>query len=191
MAWREATYQLTSDATLIMHNGQTADPLNQFAKAMKNISGKRKKTDADYEEMAHIEFMASLYINGNGPVLPARMIDAVLLAAAKKNREGPLAKSGVFCKQDAILEYDGPRKVEEMWKDGKFRRVDAVRVQQARVMRTRAQFPEWGAKVCVSYEETLVNIQQLDAWFDIAGTQIGLGDWRPQHGRFSAVRLPE
>ena len=42
--------------SLIMHNGQTADPLNPFSKAMKEISGKRKKTDTDYEAMANIEF---------------------------------------------------------------------------------------------------------------------------------------
>ena len=31
-------------APLVMHNGQTADPLNKYAKMLKAISGKRKKT---------------------------------------------------------------------------------------------------------------------------------------------------
>jgi len=54
--------ELSGDS-LIMHNGQTADPLNPFSKAMKEISSKRKKTDTDYEAMANIEYRAGLYLN--------------------------------------------------------------------------------------------------------------------------------
>ena len=30
---------------------------------LKSVSGKRKKTEADHEEMARIEFVAGLYMN--------------------------------------------------------------------------------------------------------------------------------
>ena len=36
---------------LLMHNSQTVDPTNKFARALKEISGKRKKVDADYENL--------------------------------------------------------------------------------------------------------------------------------------------
>lgn len=185
MAWQTATYKLTSDAPMLVHNGQTADPLNKWAKAMKAISGKRKKTDADYEEMARIEFFAGLYMGENGPIIPATNIDSMIINAAKKNREGKLAQSGVFCVQDAPMEYEGPRTAEELWKDERFRHVAIVRVQTARIARTRPVFRQWAAEIKVNYEDSVVNKAQIDSWMHIAGTQVGLGDWRPQHGRFS------
>jgi hypothetical protein len=38
-------------------------------------------------------------------------------------------------------------------------------------------------------ETTVVNPGRVDEWMTIAGTQVGLGDWRPQHGRFIASRI--
>jgi len=189
MAWQEVTYRLTSSAPFLMHNGQTADPTNKWAKMLKQVSSKRLKTDADYEEMARIEFLAGLYMSKDGPVLPPNMIDAMLVAAAKKSKEGQLAKSGCFCLNVACLEYDGPRTTEELWADENFRYSAIVRVGTARVARMRPIFREWSANVRLHVEPTLVNVTRVDEWMRVAGTQIGVGDWRPQYGRFTAVRL--
>lgn len=189
MAWKQLTYKLTSACPMLVHNGQTADPLNKWAKAMKAVSGKRNKTDADYEELARIEFMAGLYMGQNGPIIPAANIDSMIVNAAKKLKEGNTAKAGVFCLEHAIMEYDGPRDAEELWCDGRFRHVAIVRVGNARVARTRPVFGEWSALVKVNLEDTVANPAQLDRWFAVAGTQVGLGDWRPQNGRFQAIRL--
>lgn len=189
MAWQPVSYRLTSSAPLIMHNGQMADPTNKWAKALKLISAKRKKTDADYEEMAHLEFLAGLYMGTDGPILPTYMIDAMLVAAAKKSREGQLVKSSCFCLNHARLEYEGPRTAEELWADESFRFSALVRVQAARVARMRPIFHNWAATVTFHLEPTLVNPSRLDEWMAVAGTQIGLGDWRPQYGRFQAERL--
>ena len=191
MAWQTVKFQLKSDCPMIVHNGQTADPLNKWSKALKAVSGKRKKTDADYEELARLEFFAGLYMGKSGPIIPAANIDSMLINAAKKNREGPMAKSGAFCLTDVDMIYDGPRTPEEMWDDGNFRHVAIVRVQMARVARTRPVFKEWSAVVSLQIEDSVVNVKQVEDWFHIAGTQIGLGDWRPQHGRFSAQRVNE
>lgn len=189
MAWQTLKYQLTSSSDLLFHNGQMANPLNKWAKLMKQISSKRAKTDADYEEMAHIEFLASLYMAADGPVIPAEVLDAVLVNGAKKSKEGMTAKSGAFCLEHARLDYDGPRTAEELWADERFRHVALVRVGQARVARTRPYFTAWSAIVSVNIETTIVNPARVDDWMTIAGTQVGIGDWRPQHGRFQANRL--
>lgn len=189
MAWQTLTYQLTSDCPMLMHNGQGADPLNKWSKAKKQVTSKRKKTDADQEELSRLDFLSGLYMGKDGPIIPAVNIDGMLLNAAKKNREGPLAKSGVFCTADTPLQYDGPRTADELFADERFRHVSLVRVQQSRTPRTRPIFSEWTAKVQVQIEDTVVNPKQVDDWFHIAGTQVGLGDWRPQHGRFSAMRV--
>ena len=189
MAWQELTYRLKSSAPLLMHSGRTADPTDKFAKALKQISSKRKKTDADYEEMARIEFAAGIYMDKDGPVLPSYVIESMIVNAAKKVREGPTAKSGCYCMNHARLEYDGPRTVDELWADESFRFSAIVRVGQARVARMRPVFNEWSATVTLSIEDEVVNVARIDDWMQIAGTQVGLCDWRPKYGRFTAERL--
>jgi len=188
MAWQTLTFQLTSSAPLLLHNGQMANPLNKWAKAMKQISAKKAKTDADYEELARLEFMAGLYLSPEGPVIPSFVVDALLVAAAKKVREGNEAKAGVFCPENALLQYDGPRTPDELWKDEGFRHIALVRVSTARVARCRPVFNNWTAVVKVSVETGVVNPARIDDWMAIAGTQIGVGDWRPKFGRFQAQR---
>lgn len=156
---------------------------------MKQISSRRGKTDADYEEMARIEFLASLYMSADGPVIPANVIDAMLINAAKKSKEGMVAKSGAFCLEHARLEYEGPRTADALWADEHFRHVALVRVGMARVARTRPVFDKWSAAVSINIEPGIVNAARVDDWMAIAGAQVGIGDWRPQHGRFQAQRL--
>jgi len=182
-------YRLTSSAPLLMHNGQTADPLNKFAKSLKKISSKRVKTEADYEEMARIEFLAGLYLSPDGPVIPAHVVDSMIVNAAKKSKEGMIAKSAVFCANHAPLEYEGPRDADALWKEDRFRHVAIVRVGTARVARTRPVFGQWSCVVEVQVETSLVNPARVDEWMQVAGAQVGVGDWRPQYGRFTAQRL--
>jgi hypothetical protein len=96
MAWQTLTYKLTSSAPLIMHNGQTADPLNKWSKSLKQISSKRMKTDADYEEMARIEFMAGLYLGKDGPVVPANLIDALILSTKDHGQRMSFGRMKIF-----------------------------------------------------------------------------------------------
>lgn len=190
MAWKTMQFQLIGDAPLIMHNGQTADPLNKYARQLKTISGKRKKTDSDFEEMAKIEFFGGLYLSKeDGPILPATVLDACIIDASKKAREGMLSKSGFFTTGNSRLEYDGPRTAEEMWLNEAFRLSVPVRIGMVRVVRTRPIFQQWQTTVNVQYEDTVVNPAQVAAWFAVAGTLVGLGDWRPRFGRFQATRL--
>lgn len=189
MTWEMATYKLSSSAPLILHNGQMADPLNKWSKSLKQISGKRKKTDADFEEMARIEFLASLYMDKDGPVLPAMVIDALVVNSAKKSRDGQVAKSGVFCLEHARLDYDGPRTAEELWADERFRFSALVRVGTARISRMRPIFRDWSVIIKLHIEDTLVNPQRVFEWLTTGGTQVGLCDWRPQYGRFTVEKF--
>lgn len=189
MAWREVTYRLKSSAPMIMHNGQTADPLNQYSKAIKQVSSKRAKTDADYEEMARLEFEAGLYMSKDGPVIPSHLLDAMIIAGAKKSKEGQKAKSGCFALTHARLDYDGPRTVKALWSNDNFHFSAIVRVGMARVSRMRPIFRTWQADVTLHIEDSVVDVNRVDDWLIVAGTQIGIGDWRPQYGRFTVERL--
>jgi hypothetical protein len=168
-----------------MHNGQMADPLNKFAKMLKMVSGKRKKTEADYEEMARIEFMASLYMDQNGPVIPARVLEAAVIEGARKSKLGRQAQAGLIVEKHAPLLYDGPRTAKGLFEDEQFRLAVPVRVGQARVMRTRPHFERWSADIELSYCEDIINHADLLGAVRAAGMLVGLCDWRPRYGRFA------
>ncbi|GEP00641.1 hypothetical protein MHA02_30280 [Methylobacterium haplocladii] len=174
---------------LVMHNGRLANPLDSFAKALKAVSGKRGKTDADFEEMARIEFLGGLYVGDDGPCIPGELIEAVLIAAAKKNKRGMQAKAGILSDGNHRVEYHGPRGAEELWADDRFRLVAGVRVGQARVMRTRPIFREWSSEIFVDFLPGQLNRADVAGMVRTAGTIVGIGDWRPRFGRFTVETL--
>lgn len=169
----------------IMHNGQTASPLNKFAKAMKEISGKRKKTDADHEALALIELEAAFYLDDQGrPCWPGENIEAGFIAAAKKLKLGQQAKSAVVCDGLWPLLYTGPKHYQKLMTDSAFVDSRNVRVQQSRIVRTRPIFRDWELKFELHFHDDLINESALRQIMDIFGEQIGLSDFRPKYGRF-------
>jgi len=58
-----------------------------------------------------------------------------------------------------------------------------------RIMRTRPIFRNWSALAVIEYESSLLNLEQVDRWIQTAGVQVGICDWRPRYGRFTAARI--
>jgi hypothetical protein len=173
---------------LLLHNGQTANPLNRYSRQLKAVSGKRSKTDEDFEEMAKIEFHAGLYLGEKGEyILPAHNIEAVMLEGAKKNKNGRLVQGGAFVESDPVLVFNGSDKSpEELWAGGEHALMVSVRVQRNRVMRTRPLIPSgWTAEVTVMYDPAVLEEPAIRQAFEVAGRERGLGDWRPKFGRFT------
>jgi hypothetical protein len=176
---------IVGTAPLVMHNGQTADPLNKYAKMLKAISGKRKKTESDYEELARIEFAAGLYVDQTGPVIPARLLEAAVVEGARKSKSGKQVQAGVIVEKHAALIYDGPRTAKALFEDDRFRLAVTVRVGQAKVVRTRPYFEKWSAAIELSYLDEIVNPADLTGAVRASGMLVGIGDWRPRYGRFA------
>lgn len=184
--YAQVTLKITGLTPLIVHNGQLADPLNKFSKAIKAVTGKRKKVDADYEELARLEFLGGLYLKDSRPCMPSQALEAMMISAAKKQRKGADFKSGMLIEESPYIEYDGPTNPDELWADERFRIVAGVKVSQSRVMRTRPQFLQWSLQFGVTYIEELLNKRDIIEVATIAGWQIGLCEWRPKFGRFKA-----
>lgn len=172
---------------MLMHSAALADPLNELTRELKKISQKRKKVDADHEEMPRIEFIGSLYYDEEmGVYIPGENIDSMLVGPAKKLRLGTAFKSAVFVTEDLPLIYDGPRTPDELWQDKRFRFRKAVKVQTNRLVRTRPQFLNWSLKVPITIlDGAEIDADQVLEVAHIAGERIGLGDWRPRFGRFT------
>jgi hypothetical protein len=184
--YAQVTLKITGTSPLIVHNGQLADPLNKISKAMKAVTGKRKKVDADYEEMARLEFLGGLYLKDQRPIIPGVALEAMMINAAKKQRKGGDFKSGILIDDNPFIEYDGPTKPDDLWADERFRIVAGVKVGTSRVMRTRPMFSDWSLQFTVNFIEELINKRDIMEVAHIAGWQIGLCEWRPKFGRFTA-----
>jgi hypothetical protein len=81
---------------LIQHNGRLANPRDPFAKAIKAISGQRKKSEDDFEKMSRLEFEGSLYWDKKfGVVVPCDNITAAIIEGARKFRLGKDAEAAI------------------------------------------------------------------------------------------------
>lgn len=171
-----------------MHNSRLANPLDDVAKAMKRVSGKKKKTDDDHEELARLEHMGGLYFDPDvGPYIPGQNFEAFLVRAARLSADGPKIEQGVFVETDVNpLAYDGPRDIDGLWKDKNFRHIASVKIQRNRVQRTRPQFRSWAVEATGTYDSAIIGLDHLQEIAETAGQRIGLGDWRPRFGRFVA-----
>jgi hypothetical protein len=186
-AYQELKFRITGVSPLLFHNGQLADPINKFTKSIAEITSKRKKTDADHEEIGKREFFGSLYLQGGEPCIPAEMIEAALTRGAMKEKRGPAAKAGLIIENNSPLEYKGPRKPEALWADAKFRLRVPAKVGTSKIIRTRPMFTEWSAEIAVKFLPSLLNTAEVRSFLVSAGEQIGIGDWRPRFGRFAVA----
>jgi hypothetical protein len=184
-AYQALKFKITGVAPLLMHNGQTADPLNPHSKSIAEITSKRKKTEADHREVARREFFAGLYLMNGEPCIPGEMMEAALVKGAMKEKRGPAAKAGLIVEDNSSLHYDGPRTAEDLWADERFRLRVPAKIQAARVIRTRPRFDGWSAVVVVEFLPSLLNPTDVRSFLVTAGEQIGIGDWRPRFGRFT------
>jgi hypothetical protein len=173
---------------LLMHNGRLADPLDASTMQLAAVTGKRKKTRADHERIAQLEWYGALWLDGLRPCLPCEAVEAAFADGAKTRNKGPTARSGLVVNAPAMLHYEGPDNLEDLWADETFRLRSGVRVRNARTMRTRPRFPGWSANVTASYLPTLLDRAEVLEFFRIAGS-LGIGDWRPRYGKFIVEEL--
>lgn len=184
----EFRISITGTAELLMHSARLSNPLDPVAKAMKKVTSKRAKTDEDHEELARLEHAGSLYHDEEvGPYIPGENIQRCLVDAAKVTRAGVKVTRGVFIATDVNpLGYAGPRDVAGLWADENFRHVASVKVQQNRVMRCRPRFRQWRVEAEGHLDTAVLSFEELEEIANTAGAMIGLGDYRPRFGRFTA-----
>jgi hypothetical protein len=186
--YKNLKFHIRGVSPLLVHNGQLADPLNKYARDMKAISGKRKKTDDDYEALGKIEFFGGLYLDEKiRPVIPGGNLESMLVEAGKKQKLGEPFKAGVISDGLWIIEYDGPKTVEDLWKDKRFVDRRGVKIGTSTVIRTRPIFRSWSLKFTIDYLPDLLNESNVIDAVTTAGRIIGLGNYTPKFGRFEIV----
>lgn len=181
-------FTLTIEGTrpLLMHNARLVDRFDPIVREMSAITGKRKKTDEDHELISHLEWQGGLYFDEVvGPYLPGDNVFKSLVEGARKSKDGKRIEQGLIIEHDVNpLAYKGPRDLAGLWADENFVFRRAAKVGMAKVIRTRPMFRDWRTEVEGSFDEQVLDLSDLKRIAEVAGSLIGVGDWRPKHGRF-------
>jgi hypothetical protein len=179
---------------LMMHNDRLANPMNEYARQLKEYTSKRAKTDEDYEAIAQIEFLGGIYYSeASGVHIPARNVRKCIEEGAKLQKKGTAIKRGVFVVEDELsLIYQGPKTPKELYRAGTFVDTRTAGNQGSRIVRTRPIFaPPWGFVATLMYEPAQINEADLRQAIEQAGMFCGLGDYRPipSGGSFGKFRI--
>lgn len=183
-------FKIKGITPMLHHNSQLADPLNEYAKALKKISAKREKTEDDFYEMMKVEMLGGLYWDESlGLYIPGENIEACMIGAAKFKKLGTTFKRGaqvieLLC---PLTGTGAPNSKEEIANSGKYQYVKSVKVKTSRVMRTRPIFDNWATEFHVMFDESQLQREDIVEMAHSAGTMVGLGDWRPRFGKFEVL----
>lgn len=174
---------------LIHHSEVLADPLSPEARYVAELSKKRGRTEADEIELARREWLGGMYYDEHvGPVLPTWNIVRSIQDGAKMTKNGKMVERGVFPEVEHVaLEYDGPRDIDGLWKDGGFSIRKGVKLAGRRVMRTRPIFPNWKATASLVIDPDVIDFDTFERVARAAGRFHGIGDFRSgRYGRYVA-----
>lgn len=174
---------------LLMANDQAADPLNSWSKLMKQVSGKGKKTEDDHMRLAELEWNSLIYHDDEiGPYIPDRMLRATMRRGAIKFKRGlgDLLRSGVdIDEMNVPLLYGGPRDRTPLFADSRFVDRRTVKLKKTTtVVRTRPRFNEWALAFTLVIDTSSIGVQDVENSLRQAGQYCGIGDYRPDFGRF-------
>lgn len=193
-------FRIVGLSPIIHHNGAAGlDTRSPVSREIAMIAAKRggNRTESDEDRLRELECQRSLWLDASGaPTIPATAIRAAIETGARKRKQGPQVRGGLVV-LDTAFEYDRDRygiTLEELGNKAQF--TVPVVVQRNRIARTRAKFDTpWSCTADVDVDEELVDRSQLLEWLEIAGRQVGLGDWRPEKsgtfGRFQVESIEE
>lgn len=206
MATLSHQFTISGIGPMLMHCGQTADPLNQFSKAMKKQSGKRNKTDEDLAALSMLEWWAGLYTDrrlavsddgqvsaekGTKLVIPAHVLDSAIREGARKIKAGKQISAGVIVEANGDFSASGVKDLTVASLDEAYHYRCAVKVGASKVMRTRPIFADWSVTFSVLIDQSVADLDVVRQSLDHAGRLVGIGDWRPgapkggSYGRFT------
>lgn len=187
---RNLNVTLKGVAPMLMHDCKCVNPLHPISIQLKALTGKRKKTEEDLAKISDLEFLAGLYWDDQiGVYVPAENISRCIEEGAKSMKKGKDIVRYVSIIGSMIpLDYGAKKTLDELCSDFSFRDVRAAGVQRARVVRTRPRFHAgWKLSFIIEFDENNIDVQTICQAIDYAGNYIGLCDFRPSYGKFTAT----
>lgn len=184
-------FKLTGIRPLLMHNARLSDGTDDVTKELKSMTGNKKKTDDDLEQIKWVEWLGGLYLDEGGMIaIPADNVLATVIEGARKRKEGKNAAAGIFETAPFFkLEHDGSSDPSKLRGNKRFCDYRSVRVGMKRVMRARPIFRSWSVEIGLQINPEIINTRAVCEALEIAGERIGLGDYRPRYGRFTIEKI--
>lgn len=182
--------KLKGERPLLMHNGRLANPMDKYTREISAISGKRSKTDDDRLQMLNIEARGGCWETTEGLLgIPNAAVWRCLYNAATAYKRGEDIKRGLSAADETTPLYlDGEVvSCDEYLKD--FDHIDyrAVKIQKSRTMRARPRIAAgWESEHHFTMLDDVMDLKNLQPIIERAGRLVGLGDWRPTYGTFTA-----
>jgi hypothetical protein len=183
------TITLTGTTPLLMHNPRLVDPEFDITRQIKELTSKRKKTDADLKQIGRLEWFGGIYEENGRVVQPTSKVRKCLVNTARMSKLGKAVERALsFRTLYAPLIHDGPQKIEQLFTQSRYHSRLSVGVGTSRVMRVRPQFPVWELSVSGLFvEDAGLNVDEFERIVELAGVVEGLGDNRVNgYGRFTA-----
>lgn len=182
---------LTGTMPLLLHNGRLANPLDPHTRALKALTSKRAKTDDDLAAMIVVEARGASYETPEGHVaLPDANIWRSIQEAAKAYKRGADVSRAVIydpVRYGPVLVGGEPVALDAFLADSANIDYRPVGVNGRTVMRARPVISEWSASADFDVYTDIVMIEDLQTFAERAGRLHGVGDHRPQYGRFTAT----
>lgn len=175
---------------LLLNNPQSVDPFNRFSKQMKEITGKRKKTDEDLQKLRKLEIESKIYWDESlGVYVPASWVIALIGGVAYK--QAKIAKKdirgAVFPTMNKLkLNYDGEKavkKIVDVVGNENLNIVQNLKQGQVRVAKATPIFSDWSFEVSIEFEPEIINESDLKQLIEYGAKYGGFGDFRPTFGR--------
>lgn len=190
---KKLRFRIESAGPLLQHDDKAANPFNEYARQMKAISSKRKKTEDDLWELARIEWVAGLYYTPEeGYYLKAECLEGAFCEAAKAKKLGKVFKEAMRIPNNPAFRFEHEElPPERLFQRKEYRDMRTVKIQRSKVLRCRPIFHQWYCEFDMWYEETRLNEQDIRDVADYAGMYIGLCDYRPKYGLFEVKTVKQ
>jgi hypothetical protein len=173
---KQATITLQGTNPLIVHRFSE--------KARKEMLDKQMgvaKTKKDFKNPEQ-DYLDSLYTLEDGtPGFPAVAFKAAVVSSANDaGIQKVLARRAFHISGGELLPIKGEHRMRE----------DMVRIGMGTAdVRHRAEFLEWEVEVPVTYNASIISLEQLVNLFNIAGFGVGVGEWRPERNGINGTWL--
>lgn len=185
-------FRIEGTQPLMTNNPQTVNPFNEYTKALKVLTAKRKRTEDDQLKIFRLKFAASLYIKGDGTYyIPCDHFHKSVCDAAKEQKMGTKFKQSFFVYTDCPLEFPDKDKDPDRLFDECKQYVDVrdAGIKGDRIPACRAIFPRWSTTVECFYDESQIDESDIIRFMEIAGLRKGVGTYRIKFGRFKATKI--
>lgn len=185
------TVTLTGLCPMLQHNGRLANPIDEHTQALKALTSKRAKTDDDLVLIMLTEARGGCWETHDGLLgVPTAAVWRSIYDAAKAFKLGEQIKRALLFDNP---EHVAPLRIDDEWhtcdiwlKDRGHIDYRPAKIMGRKVMRARPWIPAgWQSTHNFELLDDVMDARDLVPVLERAGRLVGVGDWRPQYGRYA------